>query len=50
MRHVRSVTVARADAVSDFMNAVWRAWQDFILEMGLTFLGSFNLTTLTEKQ
>jgi hypothetical protein len=29
MKHVRPMTVAKADAYSDFFNAVWRAWQDF---------------------
>lgn len=29
MRHVKVVTVKRADAYTDFLNALWRAWQDF---------------------
>ena len=29
MKHVKTMTVAKADAYSDFFNAIWRAWQDF---------------------
>ncbi len=29
MKHVTRITVARADAFTDFWNALWRAWQDF---------------------
>lgn len=29
MKHLRPVTVARADAFTDLYNAIWRAWRDF---------------------
>lgn len=29
MKHIRKITTVRADAFTDFMNAIWRAWQDF---------------------
>jgi len=29
MKHFRQITVARADAFTDFWNALFRAWQDF---------------------
>jgi hypothetical protein len=30
MRHLRAVTkISKADAYTDFFNAVWRAWLDF---------------------
>ena len=29
MMHLRKITLQRADAFTDFMNAMWRAWQDF---------------------
>lgn len=32
MKHVKRITVVRADAFINFMNAVWRAWQDFRFE------------------
>jgi hypothetical protein len=42
MKHLGKVTVARsvihyrepgfADAKSDFMNAIWKAWQDFVVQ------------------
>ncbi len=49
MKHIRKVSVVRADAVSDFSNAVWRAWQDMISEKGLTLLGSIDISSLSEK-
>ena len=30
MKHIKTITLARADAYADFLNAVWRAWQDFL--------------------
>ncbi len=32
MRHLRTISMAPADAFNDFMNALWRAWQDFRYE------------------
>mgnify|MGYP006972337459 CR=1 FL=1 len=32
MKHIRKMTLKRADAFNNFMNAVWRAWQDFRYE------------------
>ena len=29
MKHIKRLTTARADAFTDFTNAVWRAFQDF---------------------
>ncbi len=29
MKHVKPMTVAKADAYSDFFNAIYRAWVDF---------------------
>lgn len=30
MKHVRLVTVVRADAFSDFLNSLFRAWSDYV--------------------
>lgn len=30
MKHIRTISVARADAFTDLLNAVYRAWLDFI--------------------
>lgn len=33
MKHLKRITtVRRADAYNDFLNDVWRAWQDFRYE------------------
>jgi hypothetical protein len=32
MRHIRKMTLRKADAFTNFLNAVWRAWQDFKYE------------------
>ena len=32
MKHIKTITVARADAFTNFFNAVFRAWQDFLFE------------------
>ena len=29
MKHIKTITVSRADAFTDFMNAFWRAWMDY---------------------
>lgn len=29
MKHIKKITMVRADAFTDLLNAVWRAWQDF---------------------
>lgn len=29
MKHLKRITTQRADAYSDFWNAVWRAYRDF---------------------
>jgi hypothetical protein len=29
MKHIKTITTARADSFTDFMNAFWRAWIDF---------------------
>lgn len=29
MKHLRRISMSRADAFNEFMNALWRAWQDF---------------------
>ena len=30
MKHLKKISTTRADAFTDFFNAVWRAWQDFL--------------------
>ena len=32
MKHIKPITTMRADAFTNFMNAVWRAWEDFRYE------------------
>lgn len=35
MKHVRLVSripVVRAEAISQFLNALWQAWMDFVFE------------------
>lgn len=32
MKHLKRISVVRADAFTNFMNAMWRAWQDFRFE------------------
>lgn len=32
MKHLKPMTVARADAFTNFFNAIFRAWQDFRFE------------------
>jgi hypothetical protein len=32
MKHLRPITTARADAFTNFMNAIYRAWRDFRFE------------------
>lgn len=34
MKHIKRVSVAPADAFSNFLNAVGRAWNDFIFQIG----------------
>jgi len=29
MKHIKRITVARAEAFTNFFNATWRAWRDF---------------------
>ena len=29
MKHIKRISVTRADAFIDFFNAFWRAWRDF---------------------
>ncbi len=29
MKHIRKISATRADAFTDFLNAIWRAWYDF---------------------
>ena len=29
MKHVKKISVAKADAFTNYYNAIWRAWQDF---------------------
>ncbi len=29
MKHIKKISTVRADAFTDFLNAIWRAWQDF---------------------
>jgi len=29
MKHIRTMSVSRADAFTDFWNAFWRAYRDF---------------------
>lgn len=29
MKHIKTISMTRADAFTDFLNAVWRAWQDY---------------------
>lgn len=29
MKHIKPISVTRADAFTDFFNAIWRSWQDF---------------------
>ncbi len=45
MKHVRSVSLVRADAMSDFTNSVFVAWKDFLYAQGLGFLDSFDFLT-----
>jgi len=39
MKHIKAITVARADAITDFWNDIWRAWLEFKIakknELGL---------------
>ncbi|MFP4500049.1 MAG: hypothetical protein ACLFTT_03530 [Candidatus Hydrogenedentota bacterium] len=37
MKHVKRITVARADAFTDFWNALWRAWQGFRFDKSQEF-------------
>ncbi len=30
MKHITRISAVRADAYGDFLNAIWRAWQDFL--------------------
>jgi hypothetical protein len=32
MKHIKTITVTKADAFANLFNAVWRAWQDFLYE------------------
>jgi len=32
MKHCRPVSLRKADAFTNFMNAIWRAWMDFRYE------------------
>jgi len=32
MKHCKPVSLRKADAFTNFMNAVWRAWMDFRYE------------------
>jgi hypothetical protein len=32
MKHIRTITTARADAFITFYNAIWRAWQNYRFE------------------
>ncbi len=32
MKHIKTITVTRADAYANFFNAVYRAWQAFLFE------------------
>ncbi len=32
MKHIKTITTARADAFTNFLNAIWRAWQNFLIE------------------
>lgn len=29
MKHLKTISIARADAFTDFTNAIYRAWRDF---------------------
>ena len=29
MKHLKRMSVSRADAFTDFWNAIWRAWQSY---------------------
>ena len=29
MKHIKTISTAKADAFTNFYNAIWRSWQDF---------------------
>ncbi|HIJ65799.1 MAG TPA: hypothetical protein HPP77_07585 [Candidatus Hydrogenedentes bacterium] len=47
MKHIRAVSVVRADAMSDFTNTVWVAWKDKLYETGRGYLDVYELLTGT---
>lgn len=42
MRHVRTISLVRADSVSDFTNTLYVAFKDLLYAQGLGFLDSFD--------